>query len=92
MLMKDPKKSLAVLISSKMKKPDNMEEASKSENGGEDDKSIGYDSAAEEILKAIETKSPKMLVEALRSFNDMCESEEDESESDQQEEPSEPQE
>jgi hypothetical protein len=86
MLMKDGKKGLALLVASKMGK--SMEEAPKSEDGGEQDSSMGYKSAAEEILKAVESKDSSMLVEALKSFVDMCSSEpeqrEEQSEGEQQ--------
>lgn len=68
MLMKDPKKNLATLIVGKMR-PD---ETKPTTDGAEYDPSVGYKSAAEEILKAIEDKSPEALVEALKSFHEMC--------------------
>lgn len=68
MLMKDPKKSIALLIAG----PKKMEDSPKSEEGGEYDPSIAYKSAAEEILAAVESKDPGALVEALKSFHEMC--------------------
>lgn len=71
MLMKDNKRSITTIISGlgapeQEAKPDNVEQ----------DASIGLDTAAEEILKAVESKSPKALVEALKSFMEMCDYEE----------------
>lgn len=77
MLMKDPKKSLALIIASKGKMPEN---APQSEHGGEEDNSIANDSAAEEIISAVHAKDAKGLVAALKSFIDMCEQDEPESE------------
>lgn len=77
MFMKDKNKSLSLIIA-KMKKPEGeeMSEAPKSEDGGEVDNSIGIDSAAEEIMSAIEGKDPKGLVAALKSFMEMSAEEE----------------
>lgn len=74
--MKDPKKDVALLIASKLGKPDNMKEAPQSEEGAELDQSIGFKSAAEEIIKAVESKDSSMLMEALKSFHQMCQDEE----------------
>lgn len=70
MLMKDPKKSFALLIASKGKMPEN---AQPSEHGAEADNSIGEESAAEEIMNAVHAKDPKSLAAALKSFIQMCE-------------------
>lgn len=79
MLMKDPKKSLALLVAKKMSSPD-MENAPENENGDEQDDSIGLKSAAEEILKAVKSDDPSALIEALKSFYEMCQSDEEPSE------------
>lgn len=71
MLMKDPKKSIALIVAKKLGSPD-LEQAEKSENGDEKDDSIGHKAAAEEIMKAIESKDVSMLVEAMKSFVEMC--------------------
>lgn len=79
MLMKDPKKGMAALIAKKLGSPE-VSEAPKSEMGGEEDNSLGHKVAAEEVMRAIETKDATMLVEALKSFIQMCEAEEEMSE------------
>lgn len=84
MMMPDDKKKRATLIIAKMKggSPDMPKEAPKSDDGAEMDSSMGYMAAAEEMMKAIESKDPKMLMSAVKAFVDMCmdESPEDESE------------
>ncbi len=70
MLMKDPKKNIAMIISKKFG-PD--EQPSESvESNVESDPSIGYKAAADEIRQAIESKDSSALVEALKSFHAMC--------------------
>lgn len=68
--MKDNKKNIALIIAKKMN--GDMEPAPESENGNEQDHSIAYKSASEEIMKAVESKSPEALTEALKSFIEMC--------------------
>lgn len=80
MLMKDPKKSIAMILASGPKKPDVPE-------GDQDDSSMALDSAAEELVSAIHAKDTKGVVSALKSFMDMCDdddSEQPESEPEQE--------
>lgn len=85
MLMKDNKKSsLAVIIAKKLGKPEEASSAPESE-GAELDQSMGYDSAGEEILKAIESKDKAMLVEAIKNIVQMCMDESPEEESEEYE-------
>lgn len=75
MLMKPDKKKLAGMIIG-MNKPEM--ESVESKDGAEQDKSVGHKAAAEEILQAVESKDVSMLMEALKSFIEMCEHSEDE--------------
>ena len=89
MLMSDKKKSPATLIIAKMSKAakPEYEPAKTNERNDVVAASIGYDAAAEEVLQAIESKNPKALVQAMKSFVDMCMSEaEDDSEASDMEE------
>lgn len=52
-----------------------MAEAPKSEEGGEVDNSIAIDTAAEEIMSAVDAKDTKALVSALKSFMELCDEE-----------------
>lgn len=79
MLMKDNKKNMASLIVAGIKGP---KEAPMSQDGAEQDNSMAEDTAAEELLAAIEQKSPKGIVEAFKNLMECCSpSEEMESES-----------
>lgn len=73
-MMQDKKKAVSVLIA-RMKKP--SEEVSKApeKDGVEQDSSMGLESAADEIMSAVESKNPKALVSALKSFMEMCDNE-----------------
>jgi hypothetical protein len=73
MLLKDDKKKMVTTIIGKLGKS-TMEETPM-ENGAEQDDSIGMDSCAEEIIKAIEEKNPKALVEAMKSMMEMMDAE-----------------
>lgn len=79
MLMKDNKKSIATLIAKRAKGPshiDNMQpefKESPEKEGALQDNSVGLESAAEELLSAIESKSPKAVVEAFKALAEMCE-------------------
>jgi len=84
MFMKDKKKSIASILVAKLGKPE-LSEKPMSE-GAEQDDSIALKSAAEEIMSAIESKDSGMLVSALKSFYEMCDSAEDESESESESE------
>lgn len=74
--MNDKKKNVALIVKG-MTNPD-MKEAPQSEEGGEIDNSIAIDTAAEEIMSAMESKDPKSLVSALKSFMELCKEEEPE--------------
>jgi hypothetical protein len=78
MLMKDPKKSIALILSGMGPKQE-MSDSPKSEDGGEYDPSEGYRIAAEEILAAIESKDASALMHSLKSFHEMCAAEPEES-------------
>ena len=58
-------KGIAALLVGKMGKGPEGEE-------GGDMEGEGLDTAAEDILAAIESKDPQALKEALRSFYEMC--------------------
>ena len=75
MLMKPDKKNMVSVIMSGMNKKD--EPAPMSEDMGLDDSSIALESAAEEIIAAIHDKNPKALVEAMKSYHDLCDMETD---------------
>lgn len=72
MMMSDNKKKASTLILKKLS--DGAEEMSEApmQDGAEVDASAGYDSAAEEMLAAIESKDPAALKEAIRSMVQMC--------------------
>lgn len=80
MMQGDKKKGIAIILSKMKGEPEEMKKAPMNEAGDETDHEIGYDSAAEEIIKAVESKDPKALKEALRSFVQMCGSEEEDME------------
>lgn len=75
MLMKDDKKKSVSLIMGKLMgdKPEVSE--APSENGAEQDDSVAVETAAEEMMSAIESKNPKAFVEAFKSLIELCESE-----------------
>ena len=89
MLMKDDKRKAVTMIMGKLKgetHPDNlkpkeseyMDKAPTNEMGDEMDASIGLDSAAEEMMSAMESKDAKAFSAALKSFLQMCETSEEE--------------
>lgn len=82
MLMKDNKKGMALIIAKKLGSP---EQAPMSDDGAEMDSSIGHKSAAEEILKAVESKDASALVDALKSFVEMCQNDYEPEESEESE-------
>jgi hypothetical protein len=80
MLMKDDKKHSVSVIMGKLmgdKKEGEMEKAPTKE-GVEQDDSVATDVAAEELLQAIEQKSPKGIVAAIKSLIELCSEEYDE--------------
>jgi len=70
----DKKKPITMIMAKIGKKPDNMEKAPM-EDGAEQDSSVGAEAAAEELMKAIESKSAAGIVEAFKSLMELCESE-----------------
>lgn len=95
MLMKDNKKKLVSLIVNKAKGPSHLDNLKYSEGGEverpemkdgvQQDKSIPQEAAAEELLSAIESKSPAAVVEAIKALMELCESEESEPEDSEKE-------
>ena len=76
MIMVDKKKPAALIIAKMRGEKEEMSEAPKSEIGDESDDSMAKESAAEELLKAIESKSPKAIAEAFSAMMELCEYEE----------------
>lgn len=76
MLLKDDKKRLTTIIAGAQ----GMSNAPTNEMGDEVDSEMGLQSAAEEIVQAIESKNASALKAALKSFIEMCDYEEDASE------------
>ena len=74
MFMKDDKKKSVSLIMDKMMGP--AKEAP-TKDGIEQDDSMAVDTAAEELISAIESKSAKGVVAAIKSLMELCESEEE---------------
>jgi hypothetical protein len=77
-IMQGDKKKSVALIMSRLGSPDEKVEQAPTVDDVEQDHSIPLESAAEEILMALENKSPKALVEALKYFLEMCEPEKSE--------------
>ena len=77
MLMKPEKKDAVQVIMGKlMKKEDGNHEmetepAEMSEDEGLADNSVDLETAAEELIQAMEMKSPKAMVQALKSLIEM---------------------
>lgn len=81
MLMKDDKNKMAsVIVASMGKKPGESEESEMAPevDGVEQDDSVGMESAAEELLAAVEQKSVKGIVEAFKAMYEMYEAGESE--------------
>lgn len=73
MMMSDNKKKASTLILKKLADgSEEMSDAPMSPEGAELDQSAGQDSAAEEILAAVEAKDASALKEAIRSMVQMC--------------------
>ena len=69
---------IAILEGMKKKGEDSEEESFEIEEAGEDDYSIGYDSAVEEMFSAFESKDAAGFKEALKSFIELCVDDKDE--------------
>lgn len=87
MLMKDNKKNMVSMIVKAAKGPNHMDNMKPKESemsevpmkdGVEQDSSIPENAAAEELISAIEMKSPKAIVEAMKSLLEILDSQEDE--------------
>ena len=78
MILSDKKKPAALIIARMRGEKEESSEAPKSEMGAESDDSMAKESAAEELLKAIESKSPKAIAEAFSSMMELCDYEESE--------------
>lgn len=77
MLMKpDSKKSVSLIMDRMMGKPEEVPMV----DGAEQDDSIALDTAAEELMAAIESKSPKSIVQAFKTMMELCQSEPEQSE------------
>lgn len=73
MLMKDSKKDdIAMILAKKLGKPDELSMPAQSEDGTAMDQSIGYNTAAEELIAAVESKSASAVVDAIKSLVQMC--------------------
>lgn len=74
MLMSDDKKKLATIIVNKAKsgKPEEMVEAPM-EDGAEQDDSIAKETAAADLISAIESKDAKALAAAFSDLMELCE-------------------
>lgn len=73
MLLTDKKKPAALIVARMQEgKADKESEAPKNEMGDEVDDSVAKESAAEELLAAIESKSPKAVAEAFSSLMELC--------------------
>lgn len=77
MLLKDNKKNLVTVIMKKMTEPKPEMESYNAAKGAELDNSSACDACAEKMLKAIQSKNPKMLSSALKEFFELMEEEEE---------------
>ena len=68
---------IAILEGMKKKGEDSEEGGFEVEEAGEDDYSVGYDSAVEEMFHAFESKDVSGFKEALKSFIELCVDEDD---------------
>lgn len=75
MFMSDSKKKASTMILGAMS-PATSAKAAPSVDGAEQDSSIGLESAAEDILSAIDSKDAKALATAMQSMFEMCSDEE----------------
>lgn len=80
MLMQPDKKKMAsLIIASAGPKGEKMEEAPQ-KDGAEQDNSIAEESAAEDVMAALESKDPKALVSAFKALMEICDMQEDSAE------------
>ncbi len=78
MIMSDNKKKAVTLIMGKLGKgPEESEQVPMKDNA-EQDSNMPLESAADELLQAIEQKSSKGIVEAIKSMLELLESEKQE--------------
>lgn len=75
-MLKDKKSIIAMILDARKKDPVMEDQGNPIE-----DSSIGLESAAEDIMAAVEKKDAKSLVEALCNFIEMYDKPEEESES-----------
>lgn len=87
MILPGDNKKAASLIMRRMKGSDsyNVEKAPTNEMGDEVDYGMGLESAAEEMIIAMERKDPKGFKTALKSFIEMCMDEEENYEDEEKE-------
>lgn len=78
MIMMGDKKKMVAGIMSKLNDPQPSEQSVPTQDGVEQDDSIGLESAAEELVSAIDSKSPKAIAAAFKSMLEMCSYEKDE--------------
>lgn len=77
MLMQPDKKKMAALIIAKAgPKGEKIEEAPM-KDGAEQDNSIAEESAAEDLMAAIEQKDAKQIVAAFKALMEICDMQED---------------
>lgn len=75
MIMSDDKKKMASIIVSGMGKPD---QKAPEKDGAQQDDSVASESAAEELIAAIHSKSPKGVVESMKNFMAVMDTDDDE--------------
>ena len=75
----DKKKMASLIIASSGPKKDEMQE-SPQKDGAEQDNSIAEESAAEDVMAALESKDPKALVSAFKALMEICDMQEDSAE------------
>lgn len=75
MLMKDDPRNQVALIMGKLKGGKSETSEAPTEDGAVQDDSVAVDTAAEELMAAINSKSPKAVVEAFKSLLELCQSE-----------------
>ncbi len=71
LMNKDPRKSIAALIIKAREKRNGEIVEERTPPAEELDGSIGLESAAEDIIKALDSKDPKMLVVGMRAMSEM---------------------